>query len=44
MPLTDVRIHSLKPADKPYKYSDGGELFLFIPPSGSKIWRMGLPL
>ncbi len=40
MPLTDVRIRSLKPADKPHKYSDGG-LFLFIPPSGdSKLWRM----
>ena len=40
MPLTDVRIRSLKPADKPHKYSDGGGLFLFIPPSGSKLWRM----
>ena len=39
MPLTDVRIRSLKPADKPHKYSDGG-LFLFIPPSDSKLWRM----
>lgn len=40
MPLTDVHIRSLKPADKPHKYSDGGGLFLFIPPSGSKLWRM----
>ena len=40
MPLIDVRIRSLKPADKPHKYSDGGGLFLFIPPSGSKLWRM----
>ena len=40
MPLTDVRIRSLKPADKPHKYSDGGGLFLFIPPSGSRLWRM----
>ena len=40
MPLTDARIRSLKPADKPHKYSDGGGLFLFIPPSGSKLWRM----
>lgn len=40
MPLTDVRIRSLKPADKPHKYSDGCGLFLFIPPSGSKLWRM----
>lgn len=37
MPLTDVRIRSLKPANKPHKYSDGGGLFLFIPPSGSKL-------
>lgn len=39
MPLTDVRIRSLKPADKPHKYSDGGGLFLFIPPSGSRLWN-----
>ena len=40
MPLTDVRIRNLKPADKDHKYFDGGGLFLFIPPNGSKLWRM----
>ena len=40
MPLTAVRIRSLKPADKAHKYFDGGGLFLFIPPNGSKLWRM----
>lgn len=38
--LTDTYIRSLKAADKPKKYADGGGLFLFIPTSGSKLWRM----
>ena len=40
MPLTDTHIRSLKPDMKPRKYFDGGGLFLFIPTSGSKLWRM----
>ena len=40
MPLTDTYIRSLKPDVKPRKYFDGGGLFLFIPTSGSKLWRM----
>lgn len=38
--LTDKRIQGLKAADKPKKYADGGGLFLFIPVSGKKLWRM----
>ena len=40
MPLTDTHIRSLKPDLRPRKYFDGGGLFLFIPTSGSKLWRM----
>jgi integrase len=40
MPLTDVKIRTLKPSDKPQKYSDGGGLYLQVSPSGSKLWRM----
>ena len=38
--LTDTFIRSLKPAEKPKKYADNGGLFLFVPTSGSKLWRM----
>ena len=40
MPLTDTHIRSLKPDVKPRKYFDGGGLFLYVPTSGSKLWRM----
>ncbi|MCL2160856.1 MAG: integrase arm-type DNA-binding domain-containing protein [Betaproteobacteria bacterium] len=40
MPLTDVRIRTAKPAEKPYKLSDERGLFLFVSPSGGKWWRM----
>jgi len=38
--LNDTLIRSLKPADKPKKYADGGGLFLYVPLTGSKLWRM----
>lgn len=37
--LTNVAINAFKPAEKPYKKSDGGGLFLLVQPNGSKIWR-----
>lgn len=40
MPLNDTYIRSLKPEAKPRKYFDGGGLFLYVPASGSKLWRM----
>ncbi len=39
MKLTDVQIKRIKPKTKPYKVSDGGGLFLWVTPSGGKIWR-----
>jgi integrase len=39
MRLTDIQIKRIKPGAKPYKVSDGGGLFLWVTPSGGKIWR-----
>lgn len=39
MKLTDTKIRSLKPREKQYKVSDGGNLFLVITPTGAKYWR-----
>jgi len=37
--LTDTRIRKEKPRDKPFKIADGGGLFLYVSPSGGKLWR-----
>jgi Arm DNA-binding domain len=39
MPLTDAKLKNAKPADKPYKLTDGGGLFILIQPTGGKLWR-----
>lgn len=39
MKLTEVKIRSLKPKDKPYKESDGYGLSLYITTTGRKYWR-----
>lgn len=38
--LTDVEVRKAKPAEKPYKMTDGGGLYLLVQPSGAKLWRM----
>jgi integrase len=38
--LNDTQIKSIKPEAKPKKYFDGGGMFLYVPSSGSKLWRM----
>ena len=40
MSLSYQFIRSLKPEAKPKKHSDGGGLYLFVQPNGSKLWRM----
>ena len=40
MPLTDRKIKGLKPAEKAWKVSDGGGMYLLVHPNGSKYWRM----
>lgn len=37
--LTDMRIRKEKPKEKPFKIADGGGLFLYVSPSGGKLWR-----
>ena len=39
MPLTDTEVKRSKAGPKPYKLSDAGGLFLWVTPSGGKIWR-----
>src|SRR5271157_3590701 len=39
MPLTDTEIRRSKPAERPYKLSDGGGLHLLITQAGGKLWR-----
>jgi integrase len=40
MPLTDTRVRTIKPAAKPQKIADGGGLYLFVTPNGTKAWRL----
>lgn len=40
MALNDRLIKALKPKEKAYKQTDGGGLYLFIRPNGTKTWRM----
>lgn len=38
--LTDVKVKTAKPKEKPYKLADGGGMYLLINANGSKYWRM----
>ena len=40
MALSDVRIKTLKPKDKPYSRADGRGLFLEVMAGGKKVWRL----
>jgi integrase len=37
--LTDNQVRAIRAEDKPKKYADGAGLYLFVPPSGAKLWR-----
>ena len=39
MPLTNTEIQKAKPAETPFKLTDGRGLYLLVQPSGSKLWR-----
>ena len=39
MALTDIKVRKATARDKAYKMSDGGGLFLWVTPSGGKLWR-----
>ena len=40
MSLTDTKIRSLKPSDKPFKVSDSHGLYLLVKPGGSRHWYL----
>ncbi|MFP1592469.1 tyrosine-type recombinase/integrase [Escherichia coli] len=40
MALTDIKVKTAKPKEKPYKLADGGGMLLLINTNGSKYWRM----
>ncbi len=40
MSLTDIKIKSLKPKDKPYKVFDGDGLYIYVTVKGVKKWRI----
>jgi integrase len=40
MALTDTAIKAAKPRDRAYKLADAGGLYLFVTPTGGKLWRL----
>lgn len=40
MPLSNVRVESAKPREKPYKLGDEKGLYLLVQPTGQKWWRL----
>ena len=39
VPLSEMRVRTSKPAEKPYKLSDGDGLFILVTPQGGKYFR-----
>lgn len=44
MPLTDIQVRTAKPRECSFKLPDGGGLYLFVPPSGARLWRLRFTL
>jgi integrase len=40
MPLTDAKLRSLKPGDRPRKISDFEGLHIVVMPNGARLWRL----
>jgi integrase len=40
MALTDTAIRTAKPRNKPYKMADEKGMFLYVTPTGGKLWRL----
>lgn len=40
MPMSDTKIRSFKPRDKPYKVGDFDGLYMTVTPNGSRLWHM----
>ena len=41
MPFTDTEIRRSKPRKKAYRNRDSGGLYLWVTPSGGRLWRWG---
>lgn len=39
-PLSEMKVRTVKPAEKPQKLFDGGGLFLLVTPTGGKLWNL----
>lgn len=39
MPLTEIKVKSIKPEEKTKRYFDGGGMYLEVTPKGGKYWR-----
>lgn len=40
MALTDIKVRTVKPLDKPFKLTDGEGMHLLVNPNGAKYWRL----
>lgn len=40
MSLSDAKIRSIKPSDKPFKLTDSHGLYLLVNPGGSRLWDL----
>ncbi len=40
MSLSDAKIRSIKPSDKPFKLTDSQGLYLLVKPGGSRLWYL----
>lgn len=40
MPLTDIKVRSAKPSQKPYKLADERGMYLLVNSTGGKLWRL----
>jgi hypothetical protein len=40
VPLTDIKVRTAKPTERPQKLFDGRGLFILITPTGGKLWRL----
>ncbi len=41
--LSDAKIRSIKPSDKPFKLTDSQGLYLLVNPGGSRLWYLKYP-
>jgi hypothetical protein len=40
MKLSDTFLRNIKTTGKIQKYADGGGMYLYVAPTGGKLWRM----